>query len=105
MPRKKNTRNAHGEGMVRQRNDGSWEYRYTAGVDPITGKQIRPSVYAKTEKEIIQKKREIISQMSRGVYAKPQALTVGEWLDIWMNEYVIRNRQTGSHLQKNNKRR
>lgn len=37
MTPKKNTRNAKGAGMIRQRTDGSWEARYTAGRDPGTG--------------------------------------------------------------------
>lgn len=43
MARKKNTRNAHGDGSIRERKDGRWEARYTAGRDPSTGKQIQRS--------------------------------------------------------------
>lgn len=52
MPRKSNTRNAQGSGNIRQRADGTWEARYLTGRDPGTGKQIRKSVYAKTQKEV-----------------------------------------------------
>ena len=38
-------RNAKGSGTIRQRKDGRWEARYTAGVDPKTGKQIQKSIY------------------------------------------------------------
>ena len=31
---------ANGEGNIRKRKDGRWEGRYTAGHDPVTGKQI-----------------------------------------------------------------
>ena len=52
MTPKKNTRNAKGAGMIRQRTDGSWEARYTAGRDPGTGKQIQKSIYGKTQREV-----------------------------------------------------
>lgn len=50
MPRKSNTRAAQGAGSIRQRADGTWEARFVAGHDPGTGKPIRKSVYAKTQK-------------------------------------------------------
>ena len=31
---------ANGEGNIRKRKDGRWEGRYTAGIDPETGKPI-----------------------------------------------------------------
>ncbi|MFQ6937576.1 MAG: hypothetical protein ACLRSV_03525 [Oscillospiraceae bacterium] len=37
---------ANGEGNIRKRKDGRWEGRYTAGVDPETGKPIAKSVLA-----------------------------------------------------------
>lgn len=40
---------ANGEGMIRKRKDGLWEYRYTAGYDE-NGKIILKSVYAKTQR-------------------------------------------------------
>lgn len=55
MPRKKETRNAQGAGSIRQRPDGRWDARYTVGRDPGTGKQIRKSVYGKTQAEVRKK--------------------------------------------------
>ena len=63
-------RRARGEGSIRQRKDGTWEARFVAGVDPGTGKDIRKSVYAKTQKEVRKK------------------MTVGQWLDVWAAEYL-----------------
>ena len=37
-------RRANGEGNIRRRKDGRWEGRYTAGRDPVTGKQIFKNV-------------------------------------------------------------
>ncbi len=74
--------------MIRQRSDGTWEARYTAGRDPGTGKQIQKSVYAKTQKEVRRKLTEKLSQLDQGVYTEPNKMTVGTWLDIWLEEYV-----------------
>ena len=49
---RKATRNAQCAGSIRQRADGTWEARYTVGRDPGTGKQLRKSVYGKTQKEV-----------------------------------------------------
>ena len=32
---------ANGEGSIRRRSNGRWEGRYTAGIDPATGKAMQ----------------------------------------------------------------
>ena len=81
-------RNAQGAGSIRQRADGTWEARYTTGRDTGTGKQVQRSVYGKTQKEVRQKLTQAISSLDEGTYVEPSRLTVGAWLDIWLNEYV-----------------
>lgn len=66
----------------------SWEARYTAGFDPSTGKQIQRSISGKTQKEVKQKLKEILADLDKGTYIAPCKLTVGEWLDIWLAEYL-----------------
>ena len=85
MTPKKNTRNAKGAGMIRQRTDGSWEARYTAGRDPGTGKQIQKSIYGKTQREVRKKLTEKLAQLDQGVYFEPTKTTLGAWLDIWLS--------------------
>ena len=51
MSRKATTRAANGNGTIRQRKDGTWEARFTVCIDPGSGKQVRRSVYGKTQKE------------------------------------------------------
>ena len=46
---------ANGEGNIRKRKDGRWEGRYTAGHDPVTGKQIFKNVLGKTQTEVKEK--------------------------------------------------
>lgn len=81
-------RRARGEGSIRQRKDGTWEARFVTGIDPGTGKEIRKSVYAKTQKEVRKKMTEAISSLDAGTYKEPSKMTVGEWLDIWTAGYL-----------------
>ncbi|MCL2357387.1 MAG: site-specific integrase [Defluviitaleaceae bacterium] len=80
-------RNAQGAGSIRQRADGTWEARYTIGRDPGTGKQVRKSVYGKTQKEVRQKLAVATVAIDEGTYIEPSRLTVGAWIDIWLAEY------------------
>ncbi len=81
-------RNAQGAGTIRQRPDGRWEARYTVGRDPGTGKQVRRSIYGDTQREVRKALTAALKDIDTGVYQEPSRLTVGEWLDIWLKEYV-----------------
>lgn len=81
-------RNASGAGSIRQRPDGRWEARYTAGVNPGTGKQIQKSVYGATQDEVVKKLRKVLTEMDGGVFVEPSKMTVGAWLDVWTAEYL-----------------
>lgn len=65
-----------------------WEARYTAGYDPGTGKQIQKSVTGKTQKEVSQKLKAATTAIDEGTYIAPSKMTVGQWLDIWTEEYL-----------------
>ncbi len=96
MPRKKSMgRAANGNGTIRKKTvtkNGteytSWEGRVTVGYDPGTGKQIQKSISGKTQKEVRQKLSKIIVELDEGTYQEPSKMTVGEWLDIWTEEYM-----------------
>ena len=81
-------RRARGEGNIRQRKDGTWEARFVIGVDPGTGKDIRKSVYARTQKEARQKMTEAVAALDKDDYREPCKMTLGKWMDIWSNEYL-----------------
>ena len=82
------SKNANGNGTIRKRKDGRWEGRVTTGVDMRTGKQIQRSVYGKTKKETAQKLREIIADVDSGLLVESGSMTVGEWVEIWINQYA-----------------
>ena len=65
-----------------------WEARYTAGFDPGTGEQIQRSISGKTQKEVARKLKEVLSNLDKGTYIAPSRMTVGEWLDIWLDDYL-----------------
>lgn len=92
---------ANGEGSMRKRSNGTWEARITVGVDPMTGKLISKSVYGRTQKEVREKMKALQSgeQQAGGppaagpaqyedAPAGPKEMTVGEWLDTWLKEYL-----------------
>ena len=55
-------RRANGEGNIRKRADGRWEGRYTAGHDPVTGKQIFKNVLGRSQAEVKEKLAAAIQQ-------------------------------------------
>ncbi len=89
MPNKKSTRAANGAGSIRKRGDGRWEGRYTVGIDPGTGKQLQRSVYGETQKEVRKQLSKITNEIDEKTYVDPCAMTLNEWLDIWLTDYTI----------------
>jgi integrase len=78
-PKKKLKPRLHGEGDIRERSDGRLEYRMYA-MDPATGKPKRISVYAKTEKELLEKIRKTQLKHAKGDLLQDMKITLGEWL-------------------------
>lgn len=85
---RKSTRAAQGSGTIRQRKDGRWEARYTVGRDPGTGKQVQRSVYGATQQEVRKKLAQLTVEIDSGIYKEPCKMKVGEWLDIWVADYL-----------------
>lgn len=46
------------------------------------------TVTGKTQKEVAQKLREITTELNRGIYCEPSRVLLGEWLDIWQQDYL-----------------
>ena len=92
---------ANGEGSMRKRSNGTWEARITVGTDPLTGKLISKSIYARTQKECRDKIKAIQDQLegrnnqtaalAQSAASKSETekeMTVSEWLDIWLADYL-----------------
>ena len=88
---RKSTRNAQGSGTIRQRPDGRWEARYTAGRDPGTGKQVQRSIYGDTQKEVRQKLSQVTTAIDKGTYQAPNKITVAAWMEEWLDTFCAGN--------------
>jgi len=93
-------RRARGEGSIRQRKDGTWEARFVTGIDPGTGKEIRKSVYAKTQKEVRRKMTEAVAALDKDDYKEPCKMTLAQWLDIWQKDYLGSVKPSTAYLYK-----
>ena len=79
---------ANGEGNIRKRKDGRWEGRYTAGVDPETGKPIAKSVLARTQRECKEKLQKAMEELEKIDVTKRRDYTVGEWAQLRYENYA-----------------
>ena len=90
-------RRSNGEGSIRKRKDGRWEGRYTAGHDPETGKTIYKNVLGKTQAEVREKLRQAIADAEKLDFSKTGQYTVGQWMDIWFENYAKVKTRPSSH--------
>ena len=65
-----------------------YEARYTEGFDPRTGKQVQRSISDKSKKVVAQKLKAALAAIDAGTYKAPCKMTVAQWLDIWVAEYL-----------------
>ena len=80
-------RRPNGEGMIRQKKKGQWEGRIVVG-HKSNGKPIYRYVYAKTQKELIEKLHQRIDIYRDVELNENSNMTLGEWLDIWIEKYM-----------------
>ena len=78
---------ANGEGSIRRRSNGRWEGRYTAGIDPATGKAMQKSVSAKTQAECRERLRQAIRDSQGLTIDHTGDYTVAEWCRLWYETY------------------
>ncbi len=90
MERKKRNYN---EGSIRERADGRFEIRVTAGYDFETGKPKRISYYAKTKADAIQKLHEEEYKIHFQKHVDPTSTTFLDWLRLWLETYMKKQSQ------------
>ena len=88
---------ANGEGNIRKRKDGRWEGRYTAGHDPVTGKQIFKNVLGKTQAEVKEKLARALVEAGQVDFTKTGQYTVGTWMDTWFENVAKVKVRPSSH--------
>lgn len=72
----------NGEGHIRKRADGRWEIQLSM----INGK--RKSIYGKTQEEAKRRYEKFKEDQCKGVLLKPNNLTLEEWLNRWLLDYM-----------------
>lgn len=77
-----------GDGLVRKRNDGRWEGRIVVG-HKSDGKPIYRSVFARTQKELMDKLHAQIEAHRDVELTEGYNLTLAQWLDKWLDEYKV----------------
>ena len=90
-------RRSNGEGNIRKRKDGRWEGRYTAGRDPVTGKQIFKNVLGKTQAEVKEKLQKALAQAKKIDFAKTGKYTVTMWMNEWFENVAKIKVRPSSH--------
>jgi integrase len=75
----------NGEGTYKKRKDGRWEAQYSI-YTPSGAK--RKSVYGRTKAEVVVKLRKALADRDGGVVFDAENLTLGEYLDRWLEASV-----------------
>ncbi len=76
-----------GDGLVRKRSDGRWEGRIVVGHKEDSSPIYR-SVFAKTQKELVDKLHDRIETYRNVELSEQSNMTLGQWLDRWLNDYM-----------------
>ena len=79
-------RRPNGDGLVRKREDGRWEGRIVAG-HKKDGSPIYRAVFAEKHGDLMPKLHELKDQYAGVELTEDSSITLGEWLERWLNEY------------------
>lgn len=71
-----------GEGTLRHRKDGTWEWRAPASLG------VSKSIYGPTERETLKKAKDFLRDMEQGLSLDAAKLTVSDYLDSWLADSV-----------------
>jgi integrase len=88
-------RRGSGEGSIYQRADGSWCAIIDLGM--VNGKRKRKFVYGTSRKEVAEKLKQLLHQQQQGITIDPERITVGEFLDRWLDEVIKPHRRARTY--------
>ena len=83
-----NKRRPQGDGTIRKRSDGRWEARIIIG-HKNDGLPMYKSAFAKTQKSALKELHQLIELYRDVDLTEDCRMTLGEWLDKWLDEYMI----------------
>ena len=81
-------RRPQGDGTIRKRADGRWEARIIIG-HKNDGSPMYKSAFAKTQKSALKQLHQLIDLYRDVDLTEECRMTLGEWLDKWLDEYMI----------------
>ena len=90
-------RRSNGEGNIRKRKDGRWEGRYTAGHDPVTGKQVFKNMLGKTQAEVKEKLKKALAESQKRDFTKQGKYMVAQWMEEWFENMCKIKVRPSSH--------
>ena len=83
-----NKRRPQGDGTIRKRADGRWEARIIVG-HKNDGSPMYKSAFAKTQKSALKELHKLIELYRDVDLTEESRMTLGEWMDKWLDEYMI----------------
>ena len=83
-----NKRRPQGDGTIRKRSDGRWEARIIIG-HKNDGSPMYKSAFTKTQKSALKQLHQLIDLYRDVDLTEDSRMTLGEWLDKWLDEYMI----------------
>ena len=83
-----NKRRPQGDGTIRKRSDGRWEARIIIG-HKNDGSPMYKSAFTKTQKSALKELHHLIELYRDVDLTEDCRMTLGEWLDKWLDEYMI----------------
>ena len=78
-------------GYIRKRGKRSWQLTYDAPRGADGKRRQRYETVRGTKRQAQARLSEILHSLNRGEYREPSTLTVAEYLDLWLREYVCPN--------------
>lgn len=82
---------AFGEGTIYEnKKRNRWEGQFTF-TDSSTGKRKRKLITGKTQKEVALRGKQFLQEIQDGLLPNADKLTLGEWLECWLTDYIKPN--------------
>lgn len=92
-------RRANGEGYISYNKERQrWEARFSKK-DPASGITYRRTFTGKNQREAINKGKAWIQEIENGILPNAHKITVAEWINIWLEDYIKPNVRIKSYLK------
>src|SRR5437870_1642982 len=87
-------------GHIRRRGKASWELKFDAGNDPVTGKRaIKYHSFKGSKRDAQLELARLISSNAKGDYVDPLKMTVGEFVERWLRDWAEANTSNKTYVR------